>query len=171
MSTSMWWDCRTLAHNDRAGMVIRRQRRVRKPMEHDFGFGTAKPMAGPLLSYWNWLPLRYRAYAPPVRRHRPGRCRNQPPPIMSRGPVADPVPGAQRGRKRTKPRSAAIGSHTRATPSRCANCECDANGKIKRDPAARRDFQRQHPCPATGRTTGACRGCCGPCRVARARWR
>ena len=60
--------------------------------------------------------------------------------------------------KGTTSRSRSIGGHTRATSSRCAACERDANGKIKRDPAARRNFQRQHPCPATGKTTGACPG-------------
>src|ERR1017187_5026865 len=33
-----------------------------------------------------------------------------------------------------------------------------ADGRIKRDPAARRAFQRQDPCPATGKQTGACPG-------------
>ena len=30
--------------------------------------------------------------------------------------------------------------------------------RIKRDPAQRRAFVRQHPCPSTGRTSGACPG-------------
>jgi hypothetical protein len=51
-----------------------------------------------------------------------------------------------------------VGGHTRAASSRCSTCERDANGRIKRNPAARREFQKMHPCPATGRTTGACPG-------------
>jgi len=34
----------------------------------------------------------------------------------------------------------------------------DSHGHIKRSPEARRDFQRSHPCPSTGRTSGACPG-------------
>jgi hypothetical protein len=34
----------------------------------------------------------------------------------------------------------------------------DSHGHIKRSPQARRDFQRSHPCPSTGRTSGACPG-------------
>lgn len=30
--------------------------------------------------------------------------------------------------------------------------------KIKRDPAARREFQRANPCPANGKTSGRCPG-------------
>jgi hypothetical protein len=49
-----------------------------------------------------------------------------------------------------------VGVHTRSTTARCSTCVRGANGRIKRDPAVRREFQHQHPCPATGRTTGAC---------------
>ena len=50
------------------------------------------------------------------------------------------------------------GNHARSTSTRCTTCERDANGKIKRNPAARRAFQSSHPCPATRRTSGACPG-------------
>ena len=33
-----------------------------------------------------------------------------------------------------------------------------SHGKTKRDPAQRRAFQRTHPCPSTGKTSGACPG-------------
>jgi hypothetical protein len=36
--------------------------------------------------------------------------------------------------------------------------ERDRHGKIKRNSAARADFMRQHPCPATGKTSGRCPG-------------
>ena len=51
------------------------------------------------------------------------------------------------------------GCYTRsATTAKCATCERDANGRIKRNPAARWDTQRQHQCPATGKKTVACLG-------------
>jgi len=34
----------------------------------------------------------------------------------------------------------------------------DAHGKIKRDPEQRAKFMHSHPCPSTGKTTGACPG-------------
>ena len=34
----------------------------------------------------------------------------------------------------------------------------DSHGKIKRSRAARDAFERQSPCPSTGKTSGACRG-------------
>jgi len=32
------------------------------------------------------------------------------------------------------------------------------SGKIKRSPEARYEFKRSHPCPSTGRSSGACPG-------------
>ena len=55
-------------------------------------------------------------------------------------------------------RARTTGSHARSTSTRCTTCERDANGRIKRNPTARRAFQRSHPCPSTGRTIGACPG-------------
>jgi hypothetical protein len=34
----------------------------------------------------------------------------------------------------------------------------DSRGRIARSASARHEFQRAHPCPSTGRTTGACSG-------------
>jgi len=34
----------------------------------------------------------------------------------------------------------------------------DTHGRIKRSEVAKRDFERQHPCPSTGKTSGACPG-------------
>ena len=34
----------------------------------------------------------------------------------------------------------------------------DSHGRIARSPAARSAFQRSHPCPSTGNTSGACSG-------------
>src|SRR4051812_30814360 len=58
----------------------------------------------------------------------------------------------------TVSRSRSVGTHTRSAGSKCSSCDRDDAGKIKRDPAARRKFQQQHPCPATGKTTGTCPG-------------
>jgi len=58
----------------------------------------------------------------------------------------------------TVSKTRSIGGHTRSTAAHCTTCQRDANGRIKRDPAARRAFVREHPCPATGRATGACPG-------------
>jgi len=46
----------------------------------------------------------------------------------------------------------------RHTAAYCQTCERTSSGPIRRSPAARRAFQRQQPCPATGSTTGACPG-------------
>ena len=35
---------------------------------------------------------------------------------------------------------------------------CDSHGRIKRSEVGKRDFERHHPCPATGKTSGACPG-------------
>jgi hypothetical protein len=41
---------------------------------------------------------------------------------------------------------------------RCTSCDRDSNGRIKRSPAARREFQRSSPCPSTGKSSGSCPG-------------
>lgn len=73
----------------------------------------------------------------------------------------------RRGGARSEPRNSSTGhtsrarvagSHGRSTRTRCTTCERDANGRIRRNPAARRAFQRGNPCPATGRISGACPG-------------
>lgn len=46
------------------------------------------------------------------------------------------------------------GTHSRATPGVAR----DSHGKIARSRTARSQFQHSHPCPATGRTSGACPG-------------
>ena len=34
----------------------------------------------------------------------------------------------------------------------------DAHGRIARNPRARNEFKRTHPCPATGKSSGSCPG-------------
>ena len=45
-----------------------------------------------------------------------------------------------------------------AAARRCEACIRDAQGRIARSPAVRREFQRENPCPSTGLTTGSCPG-------------
>ena len=65
-----------------------------------------------------------------------------------------------------KPRSNAPSSPKTKPPSStgnsgtiyCASCERDSNGRIARRSSARAAFQASHPCPSTGKTSGACPG-------------
>jgi hypothetical protein len=41
---------------------------------------------------------------------------------------------------------------------KCESCTRDKNGKIKRSEEAKRQFERQNPCPSTGKTGGSCPG-------------
>jgi hypothetical protein len=43
-------------------------------------------------------------------------------------------------------------------PAKCASCTRDSRGRIKRSANAKRHFQNTHPCPSTGKKTGACPG-------------
>ena len=47
---------------------------------------------------------------------------------------------------------------TRQGKSYCSSCARDSRGKIKRDREATRAFQKSHPCPSTGGTSGGCPG-------------
>ena len=57
--------------------------------------------------------------------------------------------------ERHRQQARSVGGHTRTASPKCTSCERDANGRIKRNllPA---EFQKQHPCPTTGKTSGAC---------------
>ena len=63
---------------------------------------------------------------------------------------------APRSAGRTERRSTATRTQTSST--KCTSCARTANGRIARSPAARRSFQASHPCQATGKTSGACKG-------------
>ena len=45
----------------------------------------------------------------------------------------------------------------RATAA-CVSCTRDSHGRIKRSESEKRQFEKQHPCPSTGKTSGACPG-------------
>ena len=55
-------------------------------------------------------------------------------------------------------RARTAGVSTRHSKNYCSTCVRDGHGKIKRDREAARTFQKSHPCPSTGRTSGGCRG-------------
>lgn len=47
------------------------------------------------------------------------------------------------------------GSHSH---HKAANAPRDSHGRIKRSSKAKGEFKQSHPCPSTGRSTGACPG-------------
>jgi hypothetical protein len=62
-----------------------------------------------------------------------------------------------------KPKAAAEpkAARTKAAQSnrpKCSACTRDAKGRIARSATATRDYRKSHPCPATGKTSGACPG-------------
>ena len=60
---------------------------------------------------------------------------------------------------RGSPSSGSHHSTAQAHESRAyAGVKRDGHGKIARDPHAKEAFRRAHPCPATGKTYGACPG-------------
>jgi hypothetical protein len=55
-------------------------------------------------------------------------------------------------------RDSSTRSSTHSSVSHSTTSHRSSHGKTKRDPAQRRSFMRSHPCPATGKTSGACPG-------------
>jgi hypothetical protein len=55
-------------------------------------------------------------------------------------------------------RSSGTASYRSRTASSCGGVQRDSHGRIKRSEAAKNAFKRQHPCPATGKSSGACPG-------------
>ncbi len=49
-------------------------------------------------------------------------------------------------------------SHSTHSSAACATCTRDSHGHIRRRSSARSAFMRSHPCPSTGKTSGACPG-------------
>jgi hypothetical protein len=49
-------------------------------------------------------------------------------------------------------------SHSSRAPSTAPGVARDSSGKIKRSSTARESFERSHPCPSTGKSSGACPG-------------
>jgi hypothetical protein len=81
----------------------------------------------------------------------------------ARGPSSSTRSTTRRSAPRavSTPRSAvhsAPRTSARSTWSKCTTCARDSSGRIARSSSARRDFQKSNPCPATRKTTGACKG-------------
>jgi hypothetical protein len=53
----------------------------------------------------------------------------------------------------SSPRSDGSGGHAKAT-----GVQRDSHGRIKRSASAKHDFEKSHPCPSTGKSSGACPG-------------
>jgi len=70
-------------------------------------------------------------------------------------PLAD-----AKGRAAAKPSPTVRKSTHVAKPkaTRCASCARTSKGRITRSATAKRSFERSHPCPSTGKTSGACPG-------------
>jgi hypothetical protein len=49
-------------------------------------------------------------------------------------------------------------AHSEGGGARCKTCARNAWGRIKRNPEARRAFQKSNPCPSTGKRSGGCSG-------------
>ena len=47
---------------------------------------------------------------------------------------------------------------TRKSTAACATCKRNTRGRIARSETAKHSFERSHPCPATGKASGACPG-------------
>jgi hypothetical protein len=41
---------------------------------------------------------------------------------------------------------------------KCTGCARDSHGRIQRSSTAKHEFQRSHPCPSTGKSSGGCPG-------------
>jgi hypothetical protein len=70
-------------------------------------------------------------------------------------PLAEARGRSSAGRS-TATRSARRSSRPKSP--KCTTCTRDTKGRIARSSAARRDFQKSHPCPSTAKTSGACPG-------------
>jgi hypothetical protein len=66
-----------------------------------------------------------------------------------------PFAGAKAGKSSPRPTTTRA---AKSKPTRCVSCSRSTKGRIARSAAAKRSFQRSHPCPSTGKTSGACPG-------------
>jgi hypothetical protein len=80
--------------------------------------------------------------------------------LMIVTPLADARGRSSSGRSspRSAPRSQKTARSTPRTRRKCTTCARDFRGRIARSTTAKHDFQKSHPCPSTGKTTGACPG-------------
>jgi 5-methylcytosine-specific restriction endonuclease McrA len=64
--------------------------------------------------------------------------------------------GRSHSRSSSHARTSKKNHHSRRATS--SSVKRDRHGRIKRSSAAKHAFERQHPCPSTGRTSGRCPG-------------
>ena len=76
-----------------------------------------------------------------------------------------PLPADARTRSHSGAHASSHGSQIRTASKHKASyskastaAERDKHGRIKRSTLAKNDFKKQHPCPATGKSSGACPG-------------
>ena len=63
-----------------------------------------------------------------------------------------------RAHERSAPGTASHQKSTATSGRSAAAVQRDSNGRIARSSTAKQEFERTHPCPATGKTSGPCRG-------------
>ena len=68
--------------------------------------------------------------------------------------AAHPAPSVRTPRARSVPSAKGNSGRSKAVPG----VQRDKNGRIARSAQARNDFKRGHPCPSTGKSSGACPG-------------
>ena len=49
-------------------------------------------------------------------------------------------------------------THSNSYPKAAAGVPRDSHGRIARSPQAKYEFKKSHPCPSTGKSSGACPG-------------
>src|SRR5438094_218588 len=65
--------------------------------------------------------------------------------------------GRAAGTHNAAPRSTSTATHHHST-AKTTGVQRDSHGRIKRSPTAKTTFERSHPCPSTGKTSGPCPG-------------
>ena len=76
-------------------------------------------------------------------------------------PVADAGARTSSARSTTSRSTRRAKAKARSAPrstKKCQSCARDSKGRIARSATAKHAFQKSHPCPSTGKTTGACKG-------------
>jgi hypothetical protein len=80
-------------------------------------------------------------------------------PALPRSARSTPKARSTRSYTRSTPKARSTRNTTRSSRStRCISCARDSQGKSQRSAIAKRAFRQSHPCPSTGRTSGACSG-------------
>ena len=73
-------------------------------------------------------------------------------------PAADARSRSKSTRTTTSRSTRTAKPKVRRSTTKCTSCARDSKGRIARSATARHAFQKAHPCPSTGKTTGACKG-------------